>query len=498
MIHMADAPGKFYITTAIPYVNAAPHIGHALEFVQADVIARYHKLLGEDVFVTTGADENSLKNVKAAEGLHITTRELVDRNAMLFREFAERIGLSFSVFLRSSDKDIHWNGAQELWRRCMKAGDIYRKSYKGLYCVGCEAFYTEDELDDGICPVHKTKPEPVEEENYFFRLSKYQKELERAIESGEFRIIPVQRKNEILSFIKGGLEDFSISRSVARARGWGVPVPDDPTQIMYVWVDALSVYMTGVGFGRDESSFDKWWPADVHIVGKDIIRFHAVYWPALLLSAGIRLPKALLVHGFLTIEGQKMSKSLGNSVSPMELLKQYSTDELRYYLMRDPPTFDDGDFSENGLKDRINKELLGDLGNLVNRVLTLTEKSGMQSFSGPNELGGKLKLEEIRSRMDGMDIHMALESIMEFVRACNKYVNDKAPWKLDGKELESVLYNLLEGIRSISILLYPYIPATCEQIAQKLGTKITKLDDVAFRPSFTEKLSKGGYLFKKV
>jgi methionyl-tRNA synthetase len=495
---MADQNGKFYITTAIPYVNAAPHIGHAMEFVQTDVLARYHKLLGNDVFVTTGADENSLKNVKAAESQNLTTRELVNRNTALFREFSEKIGLSFNVFLRSSDKDIHWQGAQELWRRCVKSGDIYKKSYKGLYCVGCEAFYTEDELDNGICPVHKTKPDLVEEENYFFRLSKYQGDLERILESNEYRVVPTKRKNEILSFVKGGLEDFSVSRSVARAKGWGVPVPDDQSQIMYVWVDALSVYITGVGFGRDEESFKRWWPADVHVIGKDIIRFHAVYWPALLLSAGIQLPKSLFVHGFLTMEGQKMSKSIGNIVSPIELLKQYSSDELRYYLMRDPPTFDDGDFSMDGLKDRINKELLGDLGNLVNRVLTLTEKSGLQSFAGTDELGGRIKLDEIKTRMSEMDIHMALESIMEFVRACNKYVNDKAPWKLAGKELEGVLYNLLEGIRAISILLYPYIPSTCDQIAQKLGTKITRLDDVAFRPAFTEKLSRGGYLFKRV
>ncbi len=495
MVKMAG--NKFYVTTSIPYVNAPPHIGHAFEFVEADVLARYNRLRGFDTFLVTGADENSLKNVKAAQELKISTQELVDRNAELFRSLAEEIGLSFDVFLRSSGKDRHWPGVEKLWKLCDASADIYKKKYRGLYCVGCELFYTEDELIGGLCPIHKVRPELVEEENYFFRLSKYQKQIEQLIETDSMRIYPQGRKNEILSFVRSGLEDFSISRSVARAKGWGVPVPGDNSQIMYVWLDALSVYLTGVGFGSDHEMYGKFWPADVHVIGKDIIRFHAVYWPAILLSAKLDVPKRILVHGFLTIDGQKMSKSVGNVIDPLKLLKTYSADELRYYLMRDMPSFDDGDFSEKALKDRINKELLGDIGNLVNRVLTLAEKSGFTEFSGARELESKIGMEEIAMCFERMEPHEALNRIMDFVRVCNKYVNDKEPWKLKGEDLNGVLYNLLESIRIIAMLLYPFIPSTSQKISEKLGFEITSID-VKFRDKFTEKLNKGDYLFRHV
>lgn len=488
---------KFYVTTSIPYVNAPPHIGHAFEFVQADVLARYHRLRLADTFLVTGADENSLKNVKAAQELKISTQELVDRNAMLFKNLAEGIGLLFDVFLRSSGKERHWPGVEKLWKLCEESGDIYKKRYKGLYCVGCELFYTDGELIGGLCPVHKVRPEPVEEENYFFRLSKYQKQIEQLIESDRLGVYPQGKKNEVLSFVRSGLEDFSVSRSVARAKGWGIPVPGDDTQIMYVWLDALCVYLTGVGFGSDEMMYRKFWPADVHVIGKDIIRFHAVYWPAILLSAKLEIPKRILVHGFLTIDGQKMSKSIGNVIDPLDLLKRYSADELRYYLMRDMPAFDDGDFSEKALKDRINKELLGDIGNLVNRVLTLAEKSGFTEFCGANELGSKLDIEDIEKYFEKMEPHEALNRIMDFVRACNKYVNDKEPWKLSGDELSCVLYNLLESIRVIAMLLYPFIPSTSTRISEKLGFEIKGID-TKFEERFTGKLNRGDYLFKHV
>jgi methionyl-tRNA synthetase len=338
----------------------------------------------------------------------------------------------------------------------------------------------------------------VEEENYFFRLSKYQDKLQQLIESDELRILPETKKNEILGFIKTGLEDFSISRSVERAKGWGVPVPDDKSQIIYVWIDALSCYTNGIGFGTDEQKFEKWWPANVHVIGKDIIRFHTVYWPAILLSAGLKLPKTVFVHGFLSIEGQKMSKSLGNVINPLTLLEKYSADELRYYLIRDIPTFGDGDFTEAALKNRTNKELLGDLGNLVNRVLTIVEKSDVKSFTGAKELESKINIEEIKDLFVGLELHEALEKIMEFVRYCNKYINEKEPWKLKDKELEVVLYNLLESIRIISVLLYPFIPKTSESIAKKLGTKIMDFDDLKFKNEFNGVTSKGEYLFKKI
>jgi methionyl-tRNA synthetase len=490
---------NFYITTSVPYVNAAPHIGHALEFVQADIVARYQKLRKRDVFFLTGTDDNSLKNVKAAEKLDISTEELVDRNSELFEKLAIKINLSCDIFSRTSTvgKSYHWPGVAKLWESIDKKGDIYKKNYKGLYCVGCEQFYKESELVNGLCPEHNTKPEIVEEENYFFKLSKYQKELEELISSNKLKIVPEHRKNEVLGFIKEGLEDISISRSVERARGWGIPVPNDKTQIVYVWLDGLAAYITGVGYGTDEEKFKKWWPANVHEIGKGIIKFHALYWPAFLLSANIELPESLLVHGYVTAEGQKISKSLGNVVDPLELLDRYSADEIRYYLLKDIPTFDDGDFSEASLKDRINKELLGDLGNLVNRVLTLVENSKLDKFGGKKELE-TINLQSIENKMEKLELHNALNEIMDFVRSCNKYVNDKKPWTLSGKELEEVLYNLLESIRVCSILLHPFIPQSAEKIAGKLGTKITNLDDCKFRDEFTEKTNKGELLFKKV
>jgi methionyl-tRNA synthetase len=493
------AKERVYITTSIPYVNAAPHVGHALEFVQADIIKRFAELMGKDTLLLTGTDENSLKNVKAAEALKITTQELCDRNSKLFKDLVDAINLDYDIFFRSSDKKNHFPGAQHLWELCDQAGDIYKKEYSGLYCVGCEAFYTEGELENGLCPEHKTKPEMVHEENYFFKLSKYQDKLLKLIESGELEIMSKNRRNEILNLVKGGLDDISISRSVARSKGWGVPVPGDPEQIMYVWIDALSSYLNGIGFGIDEKNFKKWWPADVHVIGKGISRFHTIYWPCILLSAGIALPKRVFVHGYLTVAGEKMSKSNPKTaISPIDVLKKYKSDELRYYLIRDMPTFEDGDFSLDGLKDRTNKELLGDLGNLVSRVLTIAEKSGLKRFEGKPVLQEKLKLDEIKKGAESLDLHETLEKVMEFVRSCNRYINDSEPWKQSGKQLEESLYNLLEAIRIISILLYPFIPETSEKIAAKLGTKVESLDDCAFRDAFLGSVAKGEHLFKKI
>ncbi len=489
---------KFYITSSIPYVNASPHIGHALEYIQADVIARYHRLLGDKVTLGTGTDENSLKNVKAAEARHISTAELCAENSASFRKLAEKIGLSYGPFVRSSVKEEHWNGVYKLWEACKASGDLYRKKYKGLYCVGCEAFYTESELNEGKCPVHNTKPDDVDEENYFFKLSKYQNRIKNLIKSGEYKVLPEERQNEILSFVGSGLEDFSVSRSVKRAHGWGIPVPDDPEQIIYVWFDALAVYLTAAGYGKDEENFERTWPADMHVIGKDIIRFHAIYWPAILMSAGLATPKKLFVHGFLTVNGKKMSKSLGNVIDPIEVMEEYETDGLRYYLMRDISTFGDGNFSSEGIKDRYNKELVGDLGNLVNRVLTIAEKSGRAEFSGKAELDAELHLDDIKDKMKKDELHEALDKIMEFVRSCNAYVNMKEPWKKSGAELDSILYNLLESLRISAVLLYPFIPESSEKIARKIGTRIESIDDCRFRELFRGKLSRGELLFKKI
>ena len=316
---------KFYITAAIPYVNAKPHIGHALEFVQADVVARYQRLKGFETRLLSGGDENALKNVQAAEKEKTPVQEFVDKNALLFENLAKELHVQFDVFQKGSDKNHHYPASQKLWKLCEKNGDIYKKKYKGLYCVGCELFYTRDELDEkGECYEHPGKPlEEVEEENYFFKLSNYTEKILKLIESNTLEIVPDFRRNEVLSFLKNGLEDISISRSNERAKNWGVPVPGDNSQHMYVWFDALNIYQSAVGFGWDDESYNKWWPADVHVIGKGIIRFHAIYWPAFLLSAKLELPKKLFVHEYFTVNGQKMSKTLGNVIDPIELINKY-------------------------------------------------------------------------------------------------------------------------------------------------------------------------------
>ena len=335
---------KFYLTTAIPYVNAKPHIGFALELLQADVVARHHRQSGREVFFLTGADENSLKNVQAAEKAGMATREFVDQNTARFVELTKTLQVSNDGFIRTVDPK-HFAGCQKLWQAC-KAEDIYKKSYTGLYCVGCEAFYLEGDLVDGKCPEHKIKPDRVEEENYFFKLSNYQQQLEQLIARDEYQVVPATRKNEVLSFIRMGLQDFSISRSRARAKDWGVPVPGDAEQVMYVWFDALSNYLTGIGYGSDDKQFNNYWPADLHVIGKGIIRFHAVYWPAMLLSAGIPPPKKLFVHGYINVAGQKMSKSLGTVVDPFDLVERYGAEAVRYFLLRYIHPVQDSDFSE--------------------------------------------------------------------------------------------------------------------------------------------------------
>ena len=370
---------KYYITTAIDYVNAKPHIGHALEKIQADVLARFHRIKGEDVWFLTGTDEHGATNVRAAEKAGKEIKDFVNENSEKFRELKKVLNLSWNDFIRTSDQKRHWPGAQKLWLKLVEAGDIYKKKYKGLYCVGHEAFVTEKDLVDGKCRDHQKAPEVIEEENYFFRLAKYSKEIESRIRNNELRILPETRKNEILSFIESGLEDVSFSRP-HKDLSWGIPVPNDPEHTMYVWCDALANYITAVGYGNqqpksafsadsgaspaesqiigsqpnNQQQFGYWWPADLHIIGKDILRFHAAIWPGMLLSAGLPLPKSIFVHGFVTVEGQKMSKTIGNVIDPVELVKKYGTNTVRYFLLREIPSGEDGDFSYKKLEERYN------------------------------------------------------------------------------------------------------------------------------------------------
>ena len=416
----------------------------------------------------TGADENSLKNVQAAEKLGISTQKLCDENSRKFQKLISALNLSFDIFQRSSSQ-THIKGSQKLWQLCDKNGDIYKKKYKGLYCVGCETFYTKDELTpEGKCPEHLTIPQKVEEENYFFRLSKYQDKLLDLITTDKIKIIPETRKNEAVSFIKMGLSDFSISRSKERAKNWGVPVPSDPTQIIYVWFDALNVYQTGIGFGSDEKSYKLWWPADVHVIGKGIIRFHAIYWPAILLSAHLSLPKSIFVHGYITAEGQKMSKTLGNIIDPFDFIKQYGVDALRYYLLRGIPSYSDGDFSISRFKELYNADLANNLGNLVSRVAKLVTQT--ENIIIPQNIDFKLLLKihpRYKERLDHFKFEETLSHIWGIIQTSNITIDLKEPWKQKGQEKTDTINNLILNIKEIAMLLSPFLPHTAELILEQ-------------------------------
>lgn len=463
---------KFYVTTAIPYVNAPAHVGHALEFVQTDTIARYHRLLGKDVATLCGGDENALKNVQAAETAGVPIQEFVDKNTETFRQLAIKLNAEFTFWQKGSDRVHHFPSSQKLWELCDKAGDIYKKKYEGLYCIGCEQFYTPTELNEnGECLEHPGKPlQKVSEENYFFKLSKYQDFLLDLIEKDKLKIYPEHRKNEVLSFLKDGLNDISISRSNERAKNWGVPVPNDPGQKIYVWKEALQIYQTGVGFGWDEKLYKKWWPADLHVIGKGIIRFHAVYWPAFLHSASLDIPKAIFVHDYLTVNGQKMSKTLGNIVEPSTLIDKYGTDALRYYFLAKFSPFKDGDFSEERLKEVYNSDLANELGNLVSRIARLCENSGFEFEKEEiNELDSHVSksLEEFR-------FDEAIKVIFEkYISALDQKINKDEPWKLEGKDLEVFLKDAVSKIRIIAFNLLPFLPETAEKIEKRFsGPKI--------------------------
>lgn len=457
---------KFYLTTAIPYVNAPPHVGHALEFVQADVIKRYRKLVGDETLLLSGADENALKNVQAAEKAKKPIQEFVDENAKLFEQLAKELNIDFDVFQKGSSLQ-HIKSSQKLWELCKN--DIYKKEYRGLYCVGCEQFYEKDELNEnGECFEHPGKKlEEVAEENYFFKLSNYQKQIEELIDSNELKIFPEFRKNEVLGFLKQGLKDISISRSNERAKNWGVPVPGDETQRMYVWFDALNIYQSGVGFPDNEQEYKKWWPANVHVIGKGIIKFHAVYWPAFLLSAGLDLPKALFVHGYFTVDGQKMSKSIGNVVDPIKLIEKYGVDPIRYYFLREIPSTGDGDFSESRLHEVFNSDLANGLGNLVARVAKLAEKNEIENNEKIDQLEDHLKL-----LLDEYNFSEALQFVWGIISIVDHEINRTKPWELSGEEAKKTISELVHTVKVIAHNLKPFLPETSEKITKQFSGKI--------------------------
>lgn len=469
---------KFYITTAIDYVNAPPHIGHALEKIQADVCARYARQTGKDVYFLTGVDEHGLKNAKTAREAGLPVKKFVTAHARLFKDLKQSLALSWNQFIRTTDEKKHWPGAYALWRALDASGDLYKKTYRGLYCAGCEAFVSEKDLVGGVCPIHKKEPEVIEEENYFFRLSSYTKQLKQKIQTKELRIVPESRENEILSLIDAGLEDVSFSRSREKLT-WGIPVPGDDTQTMYVWADALSNYISAIGYGRDMKEFGRWWPADVQVIGKDILRFHAAIWPAMLLSANLPLPKVLFVHGFVTVEGEKMSKTIGNVISPSDIISAYGTDPFRYYFLREFSSWDDGDFSKNRFIQRYNADLAHGLGNFVARVTALISKTDIQDTFKHMDLVVEHRIKtaqkNIASAMELFRFNDALTELWSLISFGDAYLNEKKPWVSQGNDSSVTLFSLGTLVVSVGVLLAPFLPHTAERISQAITIRGKKI-----------------------
>jgi methionyl-tRNA synthetase len=511
-----------YLTTAIPYVNAAPHIGFALEMVQADALARFYRLSGDDVRFQAGTDENSIKNVQAADLAGLPVAALVERNAAQFFALKKALDLSFDDFIRTSADARHRPGVERLWTVLAGNGDIYKRAYSGLYCTGCEQFYKPDELQDGRCPEHGTAPERIEEENWFFRLSRYGDRLRELYARDAVEIIPQARRNEVLAWIDGGLEDFSISRSAVRARGWGISVPGDPDQVMYVWFDALGNYITALGYGGDEALLSRYWTeADTreHVIGKGISRFHAVYWPAMLLSAGLPAPTRIFVHGYVTVEGRKIGKSAGNAIDPVPLTAELGADALRYYLLRHIRSTGDGDFSRERFRQAYESELAGQLGNLAHRVLSMIERYCGGLIPAPPEghlendrlLRGAAELPEIvAAHLRAYAFDRALDAIWAFIAEGNRYVTEEQPWALaqgasQDQEaatawkvrLNGSLFSLAVALQTTADCIAPLLPGTSQRLAEKLGTVRNRATTNARTALAGRRIQKGSPLFPK-
>ncbi|MGA1846378.1 methionine--tRNA ligase [Deferribacter abyssi] len=492
----------FYVTTPIYYVNDVPHIGHAYTTVAADVLARYKRMCGYDVFFLTGTDEHGQKIEQAALKKGITPKELADSVVERFKSLWVKLNISNDKFIRTTDES-HKKAVQKIFKKMQENGDIYLGEYEGWYCTPCETYWTETQLLDGNnCPSCGRETQKLKEPSYFFRMSKYQDTLLKYIEENPDFIQPPSRKNEIVSFIKEGLKDLSVSRVSFK---WGIPVPGDDKHVIYVWIDALTNYISGIGYVDENEEFKKFWPADVHLVGKDILRFHTVYWPTMLMSAGLPLPKKVFAHGWWTVEGQKMSKSLGNAIDPNWLVDTFGVDAIRYFLLREVPFGLDGDFSFKALIHRINGDLANDLGNLLNRTLGMVKryfKGIIPEYKVEDETDIELfkKVEEVFNEVDkhidSIAFNKALMSIWTLVAELNKYIDKNAPWMLAKDDsqrdrLETVLYVVLDGIRILSLLIYPFMPKTSEEIRNQLNIKI----DI-FKESFEDlkkvKLLKSG------
>jgi methionyl-tRNA synthetase len=514
-----------FITTSIAYTNAPPHIGFALELLQADVIARYYRQQNVAVYFLTGTDEHGHKIAKKAEEEGKTPQQFVDEITEKYKLLTEKLNISNDDFIRTTDQERHWKGVYKMWNKLKENGDIYKKKYEGLYCVGCEAFKKEKELVDGKCPNHNKEPEAVREENYFFRLSKYEKEIKKLIQGDTLEVVPEGRKKEMLNFLDEGLEDISVSRSTKILK-WGIPVPDDDSQVLYVWVDALTNYISALGYGDQEENFEKYWPADIHFIGKDILRFHSVIWIGMLLSAGLQVPKKILSHGHITSQGKKMSKTLGNVVDPFTIIEKYGVDPVRYYLLSEIPTLSDGDFSENRFIEKYNADLADGVGNLTSRIISLAKKhppitpddsetppvtpassvtpaspitpatpvipatpvtpapsviptspvipakAGIQSSASISVYISENQrlLEQYHQLMKELRISEAIEKIWEAIHLTDKYIEEEKPWEKK-ENSEQVIETLLSTLNKITKMLTPILPETAKKIKKQIETK---------------------------
>lgn len=470
----------FYLTTAIDYVNALPHVGTAYEKIGADALARFKRLLGTETFFLMGVDEHSANVERQAREMGMAPREYCNEMLGRFEEVWRALGISYDRFIRTSEP-AHVSTVQSLFREIHERGDIYRGTYTGWYCISCEAFLRDSDLRDGLCPSHGKKPEWIEEENYFFALSRYADALRRHIEENPGFILPEARRNEIVRFLSEGLSDISVSRAGVR---WGIRCPLDEAQAVYVWFDALINYVSGAGYADDRENFDRRWPADVHIIGKDITRFHCLLWPAMLMSVGLPLPRFVWAHGFVHLGGEKMSKTRGTILDPTVIASDYGADALRYFLLREVPFDRDGEFTMEKFRARYAADLANDLGNLCQRTLVLVKSYLGGAIPPPSgdvaDCDGQLREalgdlpETWRGDMEAMRFSAALEKVWGFVGRCNRYVDETAPWKLrkepgSAGRLASVIYNLCESLRAVSILIHPFMPATSSAIRRQLG-----------------------------
>ncbi len=471
---------KFYLTTPLYYVNDLPHIGHAYTTVAADALARYKRLKGYNVFFLTGTDEHGNKIAQAAKRKGLAPEELADQVVRRFKNLWEKLCISYDDFIRTTESR-HTKVVERIFLRLYEQGDIYKGVYEGWYCIPCESFWLESQLGEGgLCPECGRPVEKVKEESYFFRLSKYQKKLFNYIEENPDFILPPTRRNEVIEFIKKGLKDISVTRLRLE---WGVPCPVEEKHTIYVWIDALINYISALGYSTDEERFSLFWPADVQLVGKDILKFHAIIWPSLLMALGLRPPRRIFAHGWWMTKGEKMSKSKGNVINPERLVKEYGSDPLRYFLLREVPFGEDGNFSLSLFIKRVNSDLANDLGNLLNRTLPLVERhcKGRVPFPQDEERDDEIRekiaqvLLQLDEKMDSLSFSEALSLIWEIVKTANLYIDRCAPWRLarEGKRkrLHAVLYNLLETLRVLSFLLYPFIPSSAEKMWTQLGIK---------------------------